>query len=229
YLCIPLFIILLVYFYHQTPTKTYFFEYEEHFKIFRIVIPLILMVSFMIQNHSHALLQQILILSVFVMIVGLESCLTETKTLLETSKNRYILWHLKSEYFDLKFLNHKNRFALLSQSMMILYLSILSGFIVKDALIIVMLLLCFIYLLLSEFDKMIQYKFFNQSVLYDDVISRFIFSQIILSGVSFYLIYLGMGQVLTERNLNLNLFELFKFIFMIWYIIWAFIFFKRFN
>lgn len=223
------FIMCLFLFSKMTPEKPQYFIYEQAFNIFKILIPLVFGVTFFLSNLKAILLPQFITLALFIMIANLESSLTETKTLLETSKNRYMIWHLKSENFNLGFLNQKNRFTLYQQCFMILYLCGLMLFLIQDVVMVIIMILCFIYCLFAELDKMIQFKFFNQSILYDDLISRFIFSQVILSGLSFYLIYLGIEYVLNLRNITVPYFKHYQILFILWYGIWAVIFFKRFN
>ncbi len=229
WMVIALFILLYSFFYQL---NTHTVSFDSNFRITRItrvLLPLLFIIIFILQNFSHTLFQQVLIVGMFVLVMSLENSLAETKALLIASKNRYVIWNLKSNHFNLKFLNDKTRITLYQQLFMITYLSMFISLLSKNGWMFIIIGSACIYLLLSELDKLIQYKFFNQSILYDDVVSRFIFSQIMLSGISFYLLYLGCIEVMHLNNIHLPYFSFIKFVFLVWYSTWIYFFYKRFD
>lgn len=202
---------------------------ENVFVILKYISPIFLIVFLTLQSSFGLIGQQTLIIGIFVMVSNMENSLTETKTLLDISRSRYIIWALKSESTNHYFLNKNSRNTLLSQTLIILYLTILLTIVSKNYTLVFVITLLFIYLLASELDILIQYKFFNQSILYDDALSRFVFSQVILSGLSFYLIYMGVTYLLQQQDYYSIIFSYIEFGFIVWYLFWIVFFIKRFK
>lgn len=207
--------------YQETKLSTFTYS-QNHLSL--IVFFVIVSILFFQTNHQ-ILNEQTIILSIIFLISSLEGTLSANKLILERSKNRYILWSVKSRRFNLKFLNNHVRSKIIHNAVSVLYLSLILCFYKFNFFNLIMIALVFIYLALYELDKLIQYKYFNQSIIYDDFLSRFIFKYIIFSGISFYLLFLGVRLILpTFKYLNYI-----KLAFVFWFSTWILFFFKRFN
>ena len=211
---------------YQIKTETSTFRKLNYLKV---ILPLFAL-SLLIQHRFSALVQkQFLILLSFVLITHLQASLTKSKEILTGSKNRYILWSLKTKRFNFRFLNNILQQQLLLYSILGVYFLILMNIKQRSLGVSFMLVCVFFYLLLFELDVLIHYHFFNQSQLYDDTLSRVVFSQVSQGSMGMLLLYFAILEVLQIREIYLKGINLFFYIFIVWFLFWIIFFIKRYK
>ncbi len=205
---------------HRYPRRFKSDSISSFLNIFNIVLPLLVLLSIFSINLGSAVQKQLLILLCFILMTQVHSQLLSNKKETIVSKNRYILWSLSSTHFNFKFLNIRLRKSIMQYSifflLIVFMLNIQNRFIVDSLLIMCL----FLYLFLSELDYIVHYHYFNQSYLYDDLLSRTFFTQLVNSIIGLFLLYISVKEIILLRNLSSTYIPYIQLAFFFWLFSW---------